>query len=389
MVSIKQTERFLRHHPRYFFHLLVRKAQFARRFRWSRRHGASDRIRPRPLVYKLMLNWKCNLRCPMCMLWGDVGWVPKAPDRSGDELDWGVVQKIFDGDLPFNSSFILSGGEPALYSQFDRLLLLLRQHRKFAIICTNGLTLDRHIEALDGNPYPTLLISLDGPQAINDRLRGDGVYAKVLQNLELLQSLDKRPYLAIQLTVMPENVEHLESFCEEMVAKGVDWILLNPGWFLSESQARNYEEFMRRHFDIEPTTHRGYMRRYDYDTADFQRQLERIKSRTWPIQIASHIKEPEWVQDFVDHPEAILGNRLCYKQWLRIDVLPDGRVAPCVQFPDLTVGDLTIESVDAVWNGPQNRRFQKVAYREPLPICAKCNNLYMYGPSKPEPIATD
>ncbi len=326
-----------------------------------------------------MLNWRCNLRCPMCMQWGDTGWMKKQPEESHLELDWATVRKVFDAASSFNASFVLSGGEPLLYHRFRDLLLLLKERRRYAIICTNGLFLNRYLDQLDGNRYPTLLISLDGFEDETDRLRGTGVFAKVMKNIELLKDLRKPPFIGVQFTIMPENVARMEDFCEEMVGKGVDWMLLNPGWFLSKDQASHYEEFMEKRFGIHPASHLGYLRSYDYDADALRAQLERIRSREWPIQISSYLREPEWVYDFLGSPEKILGNRLCYKQWLRLDVLPDSRVAPCVQFPDLTVGDLNVHTVREVWHGIPNRRFQRVVSDEPLPICSKCNNIYLYS----------
>lgn len=371
--------RLLRKHPRYFAHLARRKADFTVRYKWVREHSGEEGRIPQPLVYKLLLNWSCNLRCPMCMLWGEVGWVDDQINCSGDVLSWDVIEKIFATDLHPNASFIFSGGEPMQYEHFGKLLLLLREYRKFAIICTNGTLFDRHMEQIENNPYPTFLISLDGSQEVNDRLRGRGVFERVMRGVEQLQKLHRPPFIGIQFTVMPENVASIESFCEEMIERGVDWILLNPGWFLSQQQARDYEHVMRDHFDIEAKTHLGYMREYDYDKAELQSQLEAVWTRKWPIQIASHLKDPAWVSDFIDHPAKILGNSFCYKQWLRMDVLPDGRVAPCVQFPDLTVGNLNTHSVDEVWQGEENRRFQAFARTRTLPICAKCNAIYQYG----------
>jgi sulfatase maturation enzyme AslB (radical SAM superfamily) len=293
--NIRPLVRHARRHPRYFAHLLLRKAQFAARYRWIRAHGASDRRRPRPLVVKLMLNWRCNLRCPMCMLWGDVGWVKESPERHDSDLDWSVVEKVLDYEHHVNSSFILSGGEPLMYAHFGRLLRELHRRRKFAIICTNGLLLDRFTEEIDGNPYPTFLISLDGHEVTNDALRGRGVYRRVIANLERLQGLERPPFLAIQFTVMPENVSSIMSFCEEMVARGVDWILINPGWFVTPAQARAYEHFMADKFGVEAHTDRGYVREYDYDVKEFESQLRAVRARRWPIQIGSHLHEPEWV----------------------------------------------------------------------------------------------
>ena len=44
------------------------------------------------------------------------------------------------------------------------------------------------------------------------------------------------------------------------------------------------------------------------------------------------------------------------------------------------VGDLVRQSVEEVWQGEANRRFQRVITKESLPVCSKCNNLYLYGP---------
>ncbi|QDV09180.1 molybdenum cofactor biosynthesis protein A [Planctomycetes bacterium Poly30] len=382
MPRLRPLIRHARKHPRYFAHLALKKVQFAARYRWIREHGASDRARPDPLVVKLMLNWRCNLRCPMCMLWGDVGWVKSVQENHDADLPWEVVSKIFGRGLPRNASFILSGGEPLMYPHFGRLMGELKRHRHFAVTCTNGLLLDRFAEEMDGNPYPTFLISLDGHEQANDALRGKGVYRRVMANIETLQRLKRPPFIAIQFTVMPENVASITSFCEEMVALGVDWILLNPGWFISPKQADAYEHFMRDRFGVEAKTDRGYVREYDYDKEEFEAQLRAVRERRWPIQIGSHLHEPEWVTDFIDEPDKILGDRLCYKQWLRLDVLPDGKVPPCVQFPDYSVGDLRTESVDEVWQGEANRRFQKVITEESLPVCAKCDNLYLYGPRR-------
>ena len=384
MAIIRHSARLIRRHPRYFVHLTTKKLQFAARFRWARQFGATDRPRPKPLVYKLMLNWRCNLRCPICMLWGETGWVKEESERDRQELPWSVIQKVFDSGLPYNSSFILSGGEPFLHSRMADLLGLLRERRKFAVICTNGVLLDRYADQFEDNPYPTLLISLDGDEPLNDELRGKGVFKRVMRGIETLQRLRRRPYIAVQFTIVPENVHFMERFCEEMVARGVDWILLNPAWFISKQQAEAYASVMLEQFHVRATTHRGYLRNYEYDTELYTQQLKRIWSRSWPIQISSHLKDPAWVHDFVHTPDKILGTRFCNKQWLRLDVLPDGKVAPCVQFPDLTVGDLHVDSVDAIWQGMRNREFQKFVHGRALPICSKCDNLYLYGGSCPE-----
>ena len=97
--------------------------------------------------------------------------------------------------------------------------------------------LDRYIDALRGNPFPTFLISLDGLKEENDAIRGPGVFEKVIANIHLLKQLPQPPYIGIQFTISPGNVHNMHAFCEAMIGLDVDWILLNPTWFLSEEQA--------------------------------------------------------------------------------------------------------------------------------------------------------
>jgi radical SAM protein with 4Fe4S-binding SPASM domain len=163
-----------------------------------------------------------------------------------------------------------------------------------------------------------------------------------------------------------------------MVARGADWILLNPCWFVSEEQAREYETFMQKHFGIMPTTHRGYLMPYDLDKEEFVRQMSKINGESWPIQISCYLQKPEHIYTYVDSPQTPPGNSFCYRQWSRMDITPDGDVTPCILYPDLTVGNLRHESVMQIWNGPAFAGFRQLRRQHVLPVCAKCNALYLH-----------
>jgi radical SAM protein with 4Fe4S-binding SPASM domain len=366
-------------HPLYMQHLIVNKFIALARYRWAERNTDKDHHVPPPLGYKLVLTYKCNLRCIMCYEWGEVGWCHDQPkSTTAKELDWAVIERIFANIGYLRPYFIFIGGEPLLYSRFSDLASLLRRKRCFAITCTNGLLLDRFENALADNPYLTFLISLDGPEEQNDALRGRGVYRKVTRNIERLKALTRPPYIGIEFTIRPENVGTMYDFCKDMVMRGVDWILLNPCWFVSEEQAREYERFMQKHFNIIPKTHLGYLMPYELDKEEFVRQVQKINSERWPIQISCYLQKPEHIHTYVDTPQIPPGNSFCYRQWSRIDITPDGDVTPCILYPDLIVGNLNHQSVMEVWNSPAFARFRQLRRKEVLPVCAKCNALYLH-----------
>jgi radical SAM protein with 4Fe4S-binding SPASM domain len=366
-------------HPLYMQHLLVKKFTSLARYRWAERHPHQDHHVPPPLGYKLVLTYKCNLRCVMCYEWGEVGWCHDEPKKVvAKELDFALVEKVFAEVGRLRPYFILHGGEPLLYSRFADIAALLKKHRCFSISCTNGMALDRYLDILADNPYLTFLISLDGPERVNDQLRGRGVYQKVVENIRLLKTLKRPPYLGMQFTIRPENVGVMYEYCQEMVELGVDWVLLNPCWFVSEDQARAYEQFMMKHFQLMPKTHRGYLMPYDLDREVFIDQLQRIRRRRWPIQISCYLKKPEDIHPFIDTPAVPPGNHFCYQQWTRMDITPDGEVTPCILYPDLKVGSLHGQGVLEIWNSQPFARFRQLRRKEVLPVCAKCNAVYLH-----------
>lgn len=268
MSSLQQLARLSYRHPRYVQHLIEKKIDLHRRYRWMRQHPDPREAVPPPLVYRLVLTYKCNLRCVMCYEWGDVGWCKEEPRKDvNQEIAWLWLAGLFDSLDKRRPSFILIGGEPLLYSHFRELAAQLKAHHCFATVCTNGLLLHRFLDVIEENPYLTFLISLDGREAENDALRGAGVYRRVLANIERLQALHRPPYIGISFTVRPENLAVMYDFCREMEALKVDWVLLNANWFLSEEQGWAYERFMETHFHIRPSAHLGYVAPYPLDGA--------------------------------------------------------------------------------------------------------------------------
>jgi sulfatase maturation enzyme AslB (radical SAM superfamily) len=280
-------------HPRYVEHLLFTKLRSLSRYRWAERNADCDGKVPPPLGYKVVLTYKCNLRCTMCYQWGDVGWCHEQENQPvTQELDWAVLERLFRETANTRPYFIFIGGEPTLYSRFKDLAELTRAYKCFSITCTNGMSLHKLTEVVEANRYLTFLVSLDGLQAENDKLRGRGVFLKVTENIRRMKRLKKPPYIGVEFTIRPENVAVMYDFCEEMVRVGVDWLIFNPCWFISERQARNYELFMESHFSISPKTYLGYQMPYDLDKDKFIEQMTRINSRRWPIQISSLLQKP-------------------------------------------------------------------------------------------------
>lgn len=377
------TARAFLKHPAYILHLILLKLRMRRRYRWAALRPDQDHAVPPPLICKALLTYRCNSRCTMCMQWGNTGWCTEnTSSEVSEELDWEILRRAMEQVGKHKPDFVFSGGEPLLYSHLTDLAGLLKELRCYATFCTNGLLLDQFYDVFAGNRYLVPLVSLDGLKEENDRIRGKGNYDKVVSNIQLLKSARHAPYVGIQFTVQPENTGKIYEFCKRMVSLNVDWILLNPRWFISEEQARKYEDEVRQSYGFVPVTHRGYLSPYLLDRPEFIRQFRQIRTAKWPVQISSYLKTPEDINAYIDYPDKPVGNDFCYKQWIRIDISPSGSVSPCIQFPDISFENLQDTDILKIWNSESYVRFRRAIRGKLLPICPKCNSLYLYDASR-------
>jgi MoaA/NifB/PqqE/SkfB family radical SAM enzyme len=369
--------------PVYFSHLVKKKYALFGRYTWIKKNITSAQAAPPPLVYKIHLTNQCNLRCTMCMLWGQCGLeIHKDKAPSHEHFDWPALQNLIKKSKSNHASFIFSGGEPFLYPHIEALLGLLKESRCHASFCTNGTLLFMYENALADNPYISLLISLDGLQTENDGIRGSGIYAKVVKNITDLQKKKTKIYTGIQFTIQPENVHRMYAFCEEMEKLGVDWVLFNLCWALSQEQADQYTSTLRTVFGVTPKSQEGVLYKNTFDEEIFTRQLDKIHGKKWHIQISCYLKNSREITTFVNSKKIPCSNSVCFKQWIRMDILPNGDVTPCILFPDLIFGNILKKSVEELWNGPEFKKFRNHIRRAPLSICSRCNGLYLYNPDR-------
>ncbi|MCA1960433.1 MAG: radical SAM protein [Desulfomonile sp.] len=125
-----------------------------------------------PVLAGYKITHRCNLRCMHCPYW----------KRNGEELDFGGVIATLDGLRRLGVRIlILEGGEPLLWRDrhygITDVITAARQRFPSVCITTNG-TLP-----WDGLPADRIWVSLDGPRAVHDEIRGEGVFDRVLSNI--------------------------------------------------------------------------------------------------------------------------------------------------------------------------------------------------------------
>jgi len=169
--------------------------------------------------YKLLLSVtdRCTLRCRACHAW------VRAPRP---ELSPAEIDRLLAG-LPGLRWLDLTGGEPTARTDILEVADAVARHAPrliFLHLATNGFEPAR-AEAVvrrlvrGGGPAPVITVSLDGDQALHDRLRGaPGAFGRAVETARRLNALpDVRVYVGTTLT--PDNLGALPATARALAAE--------------------------------------------------------------------------------------------------------------------------------------------------------------------------
>jgi len=153
----------------------------------------------------------CNLRCRHCFVYRDG--TPNSPRDKLSDADL-LLQLEMLRDRYAIRSMLFMGGEPMVRSK-----LVLEATKRFeqSSIVTNG------TYGIPSMPGQLVTVSLDGPEACNDALRGAGVFARVRQSVFARDAKDGTTVI-LQMTVTRENAGSIGEFVETVVEWPVDGI---------------------------------------------------------------------------------------------------------------------------------------------------------------------
>ena len=149
---------------------------------------------------------KCNLHCAGCYSRCNKATVDAEPVSQLTGEEW---LKIFDEADVLGISFILlAGGEPML--RRDIIEAAGKQQNILFPIFTNGTFMDkRYFELFDRCRNLIPVMSIEGDQTITDARRGEGIYNRLICNMEELQRHGL--IFGASVTVTTQNIREITS----------------------------------------------------------------------------------------------------------------------------------------------------------------------------------
>jgi len=219
----------------------------------------------------LITTFRCNAQCNMCNIW-------KFQTHPSEEIDASYYEK-----LPAGLRINITGGEPTLRPDIDKIFEILYPKSRLLELSTNGYNTQKIVEL--ANKYPNILIrvSVEGLPKINDAKRGikDGFDHALRTMLELKKTKCKN--IGFSVVIAPDNYKDLLYLYDLCVALDVELgnsAVHNSWYFHKEDNQIESEEALRQHelfVKALLTSKRRHFkdRLKDYGRAYFNRSIHR------------------------------------------------------------------------------------------------------------------
>jgi MoaA/NifB/PqqE/SkfB family radical SAM enzyme len=310
----------------------------------------------------------CNLRCKMCHLaFSDApGYQLSRVGNMPPEL----FRKLMD-EVPGHPIVTFTGGEALLHPNIAGFIAYAKSRGHFCTLTTNGWMLEKRAKEICESGLDALIVSVDGPREIHNRVRGNKSFERLSAGLDAVLSQPKRPLAFVSMAISDLNHDQLLPTYELARSWGVDGINFNHLWMQTSGMVETYN---RARFSIFAADEVAWdIHPEKVDAAQVARALDEIYQRarfSSPLVLQTPDLSRRDIETWYREPERPAKYNSTRCAWIRMRVWPDGEIKPCREW---SAGNLGQDHAMEIWNGEKFREFrQLLATRGTLPICARC-----------------
>lgn len=320
--------------------------------------ASRHRIQTLPILVLFPHN-RCNCRCVMCDIWR----IRQVREITGRDLEPHLATLRTLGVR----WVVFSGGEPLMHSDLASLCQLFRAEGVRVTLLSAGLLLESHAR-LVADHVDDIIISLDGPPIVHDRIRAvPDAFHRLARGVEAVRKFRPEVPVRSRCTVQKANCQSLRETVQtakQMALNAVSFLAADvtsqafnrPGGWTPERQssvALDVEEVEKLQEEIEAL----------------------ICEHSDDIATGFVAEGAEKLRRLVLHFRAHLGQALpvaphCNAPWVSAVVEADGTVRPCFFHPAL--GNLHEKPLLEILNGEDAVNFRQCLDIPSNPVCQKC-----------------
>ena len=190
-----------------------------------------------PLVLMLEPLFRCNLACAGC------GKIDYPDPILNKRLS---VQECLDAVDECGAPMVaIPGGEPLLHKEIGEIVAGIVARKKYVILCTNALLLEKKLHLFTPSPYLTFSIHLDGDREHHDKsVCQEGVFDKCLTAIRAAKDKGFRVNANATLFSNADPARMADFFDACMNDYGIDMLTISPGY--AYERAPDQQHFLNR-----------------------------------------------------------------------------------------------------------------------------------------------
>lgn len=319
---------------------------------------AAQRIHNVPVVVISPHN-QCNCRCAMCDIWRI---------REPKGITPGEMQRQLASFREFGVQWVVfTGGEPQLNAQFVPLAQMVRAEGIRVTMLTAGLLLESDAEAIAG-AVDDVIVSLDGPRVIHDRIRRvQHAFDQLLAGVRVLRWFRPDMVVRARCTVQKENHVWLRGVIRSAKEIGLHSVSFLAADVTSDAFNHPHGWTPERQGRIALTPNEA-----DALEAEVEHLIREFKA---DLDSGFVVESAEKLRRIVLHFRAQLGQAQhvaprCNAPWVSAVIEASGDVRPCFFHPK--IGNIHQQAFDDIVNGPEALRFRANLDIATNPTCQKC-----------------
>jgi AdoMet-dependent heme synthase len=303
------------------------------------------------------LTERCNLACTHCYQEKRTmtEMTPPEINRTLRNISNTIGQWSDTYEIPFSTSFNITGGEPLLRKDLLKILQKIQKHKFNIYLLTNGTMIKKENARLFADiPVKGVQVSLEGPEEIHEAIRGKHSFSATLKGVQYL--LNEGITVTLNVTLSEIN----EAYFSDMVMLATDIGVQRLGFSRLVPYGRGLT-LLPRMLKKEKVKEL-YESIFSINTPG----LEIVTGDPVASQLNSEITE--------NHDDSFPDGG-CAAGVSGITLLPDGTITPCRRL-GIPIGHILKDSLREIWAASNilNALRNKSAYKGKCRVCKRWSN---------------
>jgi MoaA/NifB/PqqE/SkfB family radical SAM enzyme len=341
-------------------------------------------IIPELSLIRLYATSICNAACKMC----DIGLAnQKGIDRirksENTEISPALVEKLLNEPYLKNNKLKFSIGmvEPLVHHRIGDIVGMIKKQGHSVAVLTNGILLEKKARELVENDVDYVVVSIDGPEEVHDRIRGrSGIYRSAINGMKALKQLNPELRVVANCAVSNLNCAVLAETAESLEREKVPMELqFQHLYFVSEKMAHRHNSLHLDRIKESVSVVSDIVSPGGVDLDVLEKQIEKLKqfqgNYIKRLRVRPDVNSSEGLaRYFNEEGEKIEFYDKCFFPYSQVSIKTNGEVLFHSRCFEYVVGNLMEETIHDIFHSDAAAYFRKNLKENDycFPACTRC-----------------